>query len=330
MAERRRGFINNNGVKEALKRDEDNRVQGTGLFAQAEWRFAERWSAHAGLRASRIEFESVDFFVAAGNPDDSGSKDYTATTPVAGVLYRLDAQTSLYANYGRGFETPTFVELAYQNAGTGLNLALDPSRSRHLEAGIKAVRPGLGRVNAAVFDIRTTDEIVTDQSSGGRTTFRNAGRTQRRGLELGAESLLGGPWELRAAFTLLQAEFDDAFGTVAAGRKLPGVPETQFYAEGAWRHAASGFRAALEVLHRSRVAVNDANTEYAGAFTVANAVLGFEQRGERWRLSEFLRVDNLSDKSHIGSVVVNDGNGRFYEPAPQRNILLGVQASLQF
>jgi iron complex outermembrane receptor protein len=330
MAERRRGFINNNGVKEALKRDEDNVVHSAGLFAQAQWRFAQRWSAHAGLRASRVEFESIDYFVIPGNPDDSGARDYRATTPVAGVVFRLDPQTSLYANYGRGFETPTFVELAYQNTGTGLNLALEPSRSRHLEAGIKAVRPGLGRLNAAVFDIRTRDEIVTDLSSGGRTTFRNAGRTERRGLELGAESLFAGPWELRAAYTLLQAEFREDFGTAAAGKMLPGVPETQWYGEVSWRHAASGFRAALEVLHRSRVAVNDANTEFAGAFTVANAVFGFQQQGERWRLGEFLRVDNVADRAYIGSVVVNDANGRFYEPAPRRSILLGVQASLQF
>jgi iron complex outermembrane recepter protein len=330
MAERRRGFINNNGTKEALKRDEDNLVRSTGLFAQVEWRFAERWAAHAGWRTSRVDFESKDSFIVAGNPDDSGAMDYSASTPVAGVVFRLDPQTSLYANYGRGFETPTFVELAYRNAGTGLNFDLVPSRSRHVEAGIKAVRPGLGRVNAAVFDIETRDEIVTDQSSGGRTTFRNAGRTQRRGLELSAESLGAGAFEARAAYTLLEAEFREDFGTSAAGRKLPGVPESQLYGELAWRHAASGFGAALELLHRSKVAVNDTNSEYAAAFTVANLVLGLQQRGARWRLSEFLRIDNLSDEAYVGSVVVNDGNGRFYEPAPRRNILLGVQARLQF
>ena len=330
MVERRRGFINNNGAREALKRDEDNLVQSTGLFAQAEWKFAERWSAHAGIRASRVAFESDDFFIAGANPDDSGAKDYSASTPVAGLLYRLDAQTSLYANFGRGFETPTFVELAYRNSGTGLNLDLQPSRSRHAEAGVKTVRPGLGRFTAALFDIRTRDEIVTDQSSGGRTTFRNAGRTQRRGVELGAETLGAGAFEARVAGTLLEAEFREDFGTSAAGRKLPGVPESQLYGELAWRHAASGLRAALEVLHRSKVAVNDTNSEFAAAFTVANLVLGLQQRGARWRLSEFLRIDNLSDESYIGSVVVNDGNGRYYEPAPRRNILLGVQASLQF
>ena len=332
MAERRKGFVNNNGVAGALRRDEDNVVASTGAYAQGEWRFAERWSAHAGVRASRVKFETTDYFVvpASLNGDDSGAVGFSATTPVAGLVLRLDPQTSLYANYGRGFETPTFVELAYRNAGTGLNFDLAPSRSRHVEAGVKAVRPGLARVNLAVFDIETRDEIVVDQSSGGRNTFRNAGRTERRGIELGAETLLAGPFEARAAYTWLDAAFASDFGTSDAGNQLPGVPKEQLYAEGAWRHAPWGLRIALELLQRSRVPVNDANSEFAAAFAVVNAIIGFEQRGAGWRLAEFLRVDNVGDKSYVGSVIANDGNGRFYEPAPQRNILLGVQASLQF
>jgi iron complex outermembrane receptor protein len=341
MNEHRRGFLNINGVQGSLKRDEDNVVSSTDLFAQAEWKFAERWSAHAGVRTSRVEFTSEDHFIVTGNADDSGARTYSATTPVAGIVYRIDAASSLYANLGRGFETPTFVELAYRNPpATGLNFALEPSRSRHFEAGYKLVKAGVARASAALFDVETSDEIVIDQSSGGRATFKNAGRTERRGLELGAESLLPGPFEARAALTYLSAEFRDGFATVtgtpavpatvAAGNVLPGVPKTQLYAEAAWRHAPTGFRAAAELLYRDRVAVNDINSEFADAFTVLNLVFGFQQQAAKWRLSEFLRVDNVTDKAYIGSVVVNDANNRFYEPAPQRNILLGVQASLQF
>jgi iron complex outermembrane receptor protein len=330
MDERRRGYINDLGVQGALKRDEDNVVSSTGVFAQAEWKFAERWSGHLGVRSTRVAFESTDYYIVPSNPDDSGSKDYSATTPVAGIVYRLDAASSLYANVGRGFETPTFVELAYRNApATGLNFALEPSRSRHFEAGYKMVKAGLARVGVALFDVETSDEIVTDVSSGGRTTFRNAGRTQRRGVELGAETLLAGPFETRAAYTLLDAEFSDAFGAVAAGNMLPGVPKSQFYAEAAWRHPPTGLRAAAELLYRDRVAVNDINSEFADAFTVVNLVFGFQQQGAKWRLSEFLRVDNVGDRNYVGSVVANDANSRFYEPAPQRSYLLGIQASLQ-
>jgi iron complex outermembrane receptor protein len=330
MDERRRGYVNNNGVAGALKRDEDDRVSSAALFAQAQWLFAERWSAFAGLRANRVEFKSTDHFIVGANPDDSGSKDYHATTPTAGIVYRLDPLTSLYANYGQGFETPTFTELAYRNSGTGLNFSLNPSRSDQVELGAKAVRPGLGRLNAAVFAIQTRDEIVPDQAAGGRTTFRNAGETERHGLELAAESLWTGPFEARAAYTWLDATFEEDFDPAVIGKMLPGVPKQQFFVEGAWRHAPWGLRIGMELLHRSKVAVDDENSAFAPAFTVVNAVVGFEQRGKTWRVSEFLRVDNLGDKAYVGSVIVNDGNSRFFEPAPQRNMLLGVQANLQF
>ena len=332
MDERRRGFVNDDGVAGALRRDEDDVVDSTDLFAQAEWRFAERWSAHGGLRASRVEFRATDFFIGGANPDDSGARDYSATTPVAGLVFRPTRLWSVYGNIGRGFETPTFAELAHQNTGSGLNFALDPAHSRHAEIGAKAIAPKLARVNAAVFDIEVTDEIVVDANISGRTTFKNAGRTGRRGLELAADTLLEGPWKAQLSYTRLDASFKDAFtsgtGSIPAGNLIPGVPRSQAYAGLGYQREA--FFVQLEALRRSRVAVNDANSQFADAHTVANLAVGLVQRGERWRLTEFVRIDNLGDRSYAGSVIVNEGNGRFYEPAPGRNYLAGVQASLQF
>ena len=339
MDERRRGFINNFGEMGALKRDEDDTVSSTGLYAQAEWKFAERWAAHGGVRTSRVRFRTEDHFVAPGNPDDSGAKSYRATTPVAGILFRPSQRTSFYANFGRGFETPTFAELANVNApATGLNFALEASRSRHLETGVKSILPAGVRVNVALFRIVTENEIVIDRSGGGRSTFRNAGHTDRDGVEVGAETVSEGPWKARLAYTYLDAEFRESFATVTgtpavpitvpAGSKLPGVPKSVLYGE--LRYQAERFYAQLEGLRKARVPVNDQNSAFAAAYTTLNAVFGLVQASAGWRISEYLRVDNLTDKNYVGSVVVNDANNRFYEPSPRRNYVLGVQASLQF
>ena len=332
MAERRKGFENQNGVAGALRRDEDDTVDSTDFYVQGDWRFTERWSVHAGARHSRVKFRTEDFFVATGNPDDSGRRDYSATTPVAGLLYRVSRNLSLYGNVGRGFETPTFAELAHQNVGSGLNFALQAARSRHGEIGAKALISRRARVNLALFDIETRDEIVVDTASGGRTTFKNAGRTERRGIELAAETVLAGPWEAQAAFTLLDATFADSFttgtGVIPAGNLIPGVPKRQFYLQG--RYRVEWFYAGAEALWRSRVAVNDANSEFADAFNVVNLFAGLVQQRGRWRFSEFLRVDNVGDRNYAGSVIVNENNARYYEPSPRRNMSVGVQAALQF
>ena len=186
----------------------------------------------------------------------------------------------------------------------------------------------------ALFSIATTNEIVVDSASGGRTVYKNAPGTQRDGLEFAWEQRFAHGFEAYASFTKLRAEFTQDFVSgglpVAAGSRLAGVPDRTAYGELVWRHTASGFHAAGEVRHAGRIQVNDRNTESNDAYTVGSVRVGFEQRGRQWRLTEFLRVDNVADRHYVGSVIVADSNGRFYEPAPGRNWLVGVSGSMKF
>ena len=337
LDERRRGYVNNFGSQGALRRDEDDSVANTDFFAQGEWRFAPAWSASLGARRSRVDFESRDYYVAGVNPDDSGSQSYSRTTPVAGLVFRASPRWNLYANAGEGFETPTFSELAYRPGGqTGLNFALKPALSRHGEAGVKGRLAEGARVTAALFRIETRDEIVTNASAGGRTDFKNASRTRRDGLELSAESRLGAGFEGVIAATWLDARFTEAFTTgtpavtVPAGNRLPGVPPVVVHGELVWRHAASGFHAGAEVRHAGRIFVNEANVDSAAAYTVANLRMGIEGRAAGWLLKAFVRVDNVTDRRYAGSVIVAEARGRYFESAPERNVLVGFSASARF
>ncbi len=340
MSETRRGYVNNNGVTGALRRNEDDTVWSLNAYLQGEWQLAERWVALLGVRGTRVEYESQDLFITPGNPNDSGSRTFSSVSPAAGLLYRVTPVVSVYANYGRGFETPTFAELAYRPDGLGgLNFALNPATSSQYEAGVKAIIAGRARVNAAVFLIETADEIVVATSQGGRTTFQNAGDTRRTGFELSAGARLPAGFEAYVAYTYLNATYSDAFRTVGqpavpivvpSGNRLPGVPRDNLYGELRWGYAPLGFTAALEVLSKGKVAVNDQSSQFAAGWTIASAAVAFVQQGPRWRLSEFVRVDNLFDKQYVGSVIVNEANGRYFEPSPTRNWLVGIQASLAF
>ena len=337
LDERRRGYVNEFGSQGALRRDEDDSVSNTDFFAQGEWRFAPAWSASLGARRSRVEFASRDYYVAGPNPDDSGSQSYSRTTPVAGLVFKASPQWNVYANAGEGFETPTFAELAYRPGGaTGLNFALRPATSRHAELGVKG-RLGEGaRLAAAIFRVDTKDEIVTNSSAGGRTDFKNASRTRRDGLELFAESRLGAGLEGVLAATWLDARFTEAFTTgapavtVPSGNRLPGVPPVVVHGELVWRHAASGFHAGAELHHAGRVFVNEANVDSAPAYTVANLRMGLEGRAGGILLKAFVRVDNVTDRRYAGSVIVAEARGRYFEPAPERNVLVGITVSATF
>lgn len=336
MKDVRKGYVNNNGEQGDLRRDEDNIVRSTSQYLQAEWLAGEHWVLTGGLRHSSLHFAANDRYINGGNPDDSGSINYSNTSPVFGLLYRLTPTVNLYANYGKGFETPTFIELAYRPVGSGLNFALQPSTSRNAEAGIKAVIGDSSRLNLAVFDIRTDNEIVTGVSLGGRNTYRNAGRTRRQGVELSFDSQLPGNLNLYLAYALLDARFEDAFlsgngaGTVNQGNRLPGAPRISGYGELSWQAPSIGFTTALEARYSGKVYVNDLNSDAADSYAVVNWRAGFEQKTGSWRFKEFVRIENLADKRYVGGVSVNDANERYFAPAPGRNYMAGVSASYTF
>ncbi len=334
--EHRRGYINNFGNMGALKRDEDDRVESSNLFAQADWRFAERWSATLGLRRTQVAFDSRDHYIVGANGDDSGRVTYSNTSPVAGLVWRAAPEMSLYASAGRGFETPTTTELAYRTGGSGLNFNLKPSISTNREIGFKGRLAEDHKISLARFATETRDEIVVDSAAGGRTIYKNAGRTRRSGWEASWQTVLPAGFDAQAAWTLLDARYEEAFVSgapaqaVLVGNKLPGVAHAALYAALQWRHFASGFSTAIEARHSGRVYVDDQNSDAAAAYTVANLRAGFEQKSGRWQFAQTLRIDNFTDRRYIGSVIVADTNGRYFEPAPPRNYALILTARRAF
>ncbi len=320
------------GVKGALRRQETDTAEILDPYLQAEWTRGN-WALTAGVRRSSVRFEVADSYLANGN--DSGSIRYQQTSPVFGVVYKISPALNVYASAARGFEAPTLNELYYSGTGGGFNFGLQAAKSRHYEIGTKALVGSGTQINAALFHISTEDELVVNAAADGRTSYRNASGTRRVGLELAVDTQWTRNLASHLAFTHLRAEYDAAFttsaGVVNAGNRLPGVPENALFADLVWKHPASGFTSALEVVHRSRIFVEDRNAQPAApAYTIANVRVGFEQRHAAWRFKQFVRVDNLFDRAYIGSVVVGDGNQRYYEPAPGRSWLAGVSAAYTF
>ncbi len=346
LTEDRRGYENfvgsTLGIVGKLRRDEVNKVNNQDIYLQAQYTAVADWLLTAGVRYSKVRFTSIDAYIIPGrNPDDSGAVNYAKSTPALGASYAVAPNTNIYASMGRGFETPTLNELAYRPSGlTGLNLALQPAVSDSFEIGAKW-RAGSARANAAVFSTKTDNEIVTLTNSGGRSTFKNAGATRRKGFELSASFPLVANIDIQAAFTQLSATYADSFLTcvatpcttanvsVPAGNRLPGVPKSSSFIQARWMHD-SGFSSTLEIRHQGSLEVNDLNTDRAAAYTQVNANFGYRKQIGALTLSAGVRIENISDKKFVSSVIVNEGNSRFFEAAPGRNWLGNIQLSYQF
>ena len=325
------------GVPGDLRRDEQDDVYNFDQYLQATWDVAEHWLLSAGARHNDVHFQVDDNYITATNGDDSGRVEYSATTPVAGVMFRAGAAWHLYAAYGDGFETPTFNELGYRPDGSsGINYHLIPARSRNGEIGSK-LRYGDGaEFDVAVFQAQTRHELAVATSSGGRTTYQNIDRARRRGVEAGLTQPLGHGWRIEAGYTWLEATFRSAFLTcpeatpcttpdtpVAAGARIPGVPQSDLHAAARYG-AATGWNATIEAEAAAKTPVNDLNTQFAPGYGVLNAGVGYALDRGNAHISTFLRLDNAFDHRYVGSVIVNESNGRYYEPAPGRTLFAGV------
>lgn len=326
------------GEQGRLRRLERNRVSSLDPYAQATWYLAEQWTLEAGVRRSQVSFDSRDLYVVGTNGDDSGQARYSQTLPVGSIRWQPSQDFALYLSAGRGFETPTLNELSYRPDGTGgLNFALRPSVNDSVELGAKARMAG-GMLTAAVFETRTRDEIVTATSSGGRSTFQNAGRTRRQGFELGWQHETPGHWRTQVALTWLDARLRDSFcspspcnnnNVVAAGSRIPGIAKQSLFTSFGWV-PPQGWRAGVEVRALSRVQANDSNTASAPGYAITSIYTGYVRQWGQWEFNAFARVDNVADRRYVGSVIVNEGNGRFFEPAPGRQWMVGLGAAYRF
>ncbi|WP_241672990.1 TonB-dependent receptor family protein [Lacisediminimonas profundi] len=328
--ERRKGFDNNSGTPGTLRRDENGEASNLDAYGQMDWAVHPQWRLIAGVRASRVRLAVDDYFIVGGNPNDSGSVQYRQTSPVLGTVWHASHDLNVYANLGQGFETPTLAEAAYRAVGSGPNFSLRSSTSKQGEIGLKLKR-GRHAFEAALFTARSDNEIVPSQVVAGRTVYQNVDDVERRGLEAAWQAQWNG-LNSRLAYTLVDASFRRAYtnaqgATIASGNRLPGVPLHALAAEVSMRHHGR-MQSALEMRVESKTWVNDINSDAAPAFAVFNLRTGIELPAGRGRTMLFARIDNLLDRRYAGSVIVNDGNGRFYEPAPGRSFFVGLRTAL--
>jgi iron complex outermembrane receptor protein len=342
LTEGRRGYLNfigdELGIEGQLRRDQTNTVYDLDEYLQLQWDPSQRWRLEAGVRNSVVDVASDDHLIEIGAPPHSGVR-YDSTNPVAGLTYRAASYLDLYGSYGKGFETPTLDELAYRSTNgslPGLNFALKDARSDNYELGLKAGTTSM-RATLAGFYIHTEDELAIQSDAAGRSVYQNIPATQRRGVEAEFQSDWGHGFSSQLAYTYIQALTLQAYTTcvvvpcvpeeVSAGHRIPAVPADSLYAALTWRRAPHDFWVTLEAIGRAQLYANDFDTQAASGYWLANLQAGLEQQRSAWDVTESLRLDNIGNRSYVGSVIVNETNMRYFEPEPGRTVYLTVTVS---
>ncbi len=317
------------GVRGSLRRDEANEARVIDGMVRVDWMPSADWTLSAGVRRHRTDYRSRDDYIAAGNPDDSGRYGTDAWLPVAGLHYSAAPSLELRASAARSHEAPTLAELAYRSDGeSGFNGELRPTRARQWELGA-FIGDGLANVDLSLFQIDSQDEIVADSTAGGRSSFRNAEGTRRRGVELASDWSWAAAWRLRAVLSYIDARYQGAETTptlsIRDGQRIPGVAPRQALVELLWRRDER-WNGALELRALDDSAASDRNDDRVPGYAALNLRLNRAIRwGDDLELSAQFRIDNMLDQSYSASLIVNDSNARYFEPAPGRRFWLGLE-----
>ena len=320
----------------ALRLNQHEQVDGTGVFARAEVEAPGRVFASAAVRRDRVAFRVRDSFISSVNADDSGERTLQAVTPMFGISWRVRPVLSLYANVAKAFETPTVTELTNQdNGAAGLNQSLAPQRTTTVEIGLQSVVAGRVRADVSAFRASVRDELVPFDvpNAPGRRAFRNAGRTSRSGVEVSTTLQLRDV-ETGVAYTYSHFRFDrySIGSSNFAGKPIPGIPVNQLQAFGTMR--AGGWFGTLDVTASSRVSANDAALVFASGYASwglrGGYAAGLRQSARHGlQLEPVAGIDNLFNRRFASSVVVNATRGRSFEPGSARRGFVGLKVSVR-
>ncbi|GAC1650946.1 MAG: TonB-dependent receptor [Gemmatimonadaceae bacterium] len=319
------------GVLQLAQRE---RISSFGPFVRSEFRFRDRYQIVLGARSDEVRFRLDDHLTTPANPvGNSGERTLHAVSPMGGLVVRLGLLHAFYANVSTAFETPTTTELGNTPDGRpGINADLQPQSSTTDEVGIRGYVAGV-RYDAAAFRTGVRDELVPYQVPGGsgRSYFRNAGTTDRRGAELGLSASVGAI-EVVAAYGYSNFRFVDytvvampgstATPTSFAGNRIPGAPVHQFQGSTTWRSGPAFVT--VELLGQTRIDANDANTVAARGYEVVNLRAGLPSVARDFRLTPVVGIQNVFDRRYAGAVALNATQGKYFEPAPGRSLYVAL------
>ena len=323
----------------SINSDANYSAHSLDQYLKIETYLGDRLTLNAGARRANINLSADDNV----SNFSSASKSYSSILPMASLSYLLNEGTVGYFSVGKGYDTPTLNQIKYScTTKTTPNDCLgtpsyapnmlEPSSTIQYEVGVKQKISGFAYWTAAIFQANTNKEIVAKANIAGRVVNTNADNTERKGLELFGVFDIYKNLKSTISYTYLVAQVSSDYqgsSLITAGKYLPGVPKQKIFADLSWRPNLMS-DIGVEMISSSGLYANDTNTAKSNGYSVFNIRAGLRQKLNNWTFSEFARINNISNRYYVGSVIVNQKDNFYYEPSPGRNWVIGAKASYAF
>ena len=190
------------------------------VFATDTISLHDRWHVTMSGRYNRSRIINEDQILPGGGAGSlDGNHVFQRFNPAIGTTYAWTPALTAYLGYNEGNRTPTSIELGCADPVNPCKLpnamAGDPPLKQVVtktwEAGLRGALSKQTQWTAGLFHAQSTDDILfvaaPDVSSFGY--FKNFGKTQRQGIELGLNSQQGA-FKFATHYTWLQATYQSS------------------------------------------------------------------------------------------------------------------------
>lgn len=344
--EYRQSGVTNYGLITPAPTSVQNVASNSDLFVQTNVFLNDAWTLTTGARHDQVRIVNTNF----SNASLGGESTFSTNTPVIGLTWRVRDHLNLYTNAGLGFETPTTTETAYSLSGASVvasfNSSLQAAQSHNIEFGAKWLPVPELSMNAALYHITTSNDIVATTNVSGKSVYRNVAQTSRNGLEFSMMNATARHFHEQVALSIIKAQYDSSFtsssGLIPAGNSMPAIAQNTLSTAISWsekgyaqksKPAQTGMEVELDFTARSSMWANDANSVglanygYAPGYGLLDLKMHERFSLGTLNLEGYLGLNNLTNRNYVGSVIVNASSAGYFEPGLPRNWTLGLKLS---
>ena len=313
----RKRFDNLSGKEGTLKLDQIEQFRNIGVFLLQEFTIIPKLKLSLNTRFDDIRLQISDKFLTDGN--QSATQSFQRFSPMAGVSFSPMLSQAIFANVSTNFETPSLNELSNNPTGLGgFNPDLNPQKSRNYEMGYKGILGKKFRADISLFYVEVEDEIVPYQlpNQVGRTYFRNAGLSERKGLEMGLTYKIRSGLTTYFNYTYSDFKYKNYITTAGKfdGNTLPGIPRHNIYGEIRY-FPRIGMYAIAQIRSIGELYADDANLTKNNSYTTVNLRVGYRKQIKSLTLEPFIGINNIFDEIYNANVQINATFNRYFEPA---------------
>lgn len=288
---------NNKGVLAGV---EDSKTLLYGAYLMESFKATDKLGFDVSTRIDKLNFDingneittydyaSKSYKTGVGRYDLDNS--FTLFSTKFGTTYALSDTTNIYASLASANQAPTTSEL-------GDNEDLEKSQSINYEVGLKT-RTDDFVSDVAIFQNYVKDEIIQIKDANGNSIYDNAGKTNKKGLELNLTYDVTSTVQVGGAYSYSNFKFDTFNESVRGslvsrdGNYLPFIPKNQFSIFTSY-NLSNGFKTRLTARTYGSYYMDNANTQkYEGYELITDFMIGYEKNNHNIQLN----INNLFDK----------------------------------